>query len=396
MTNEQRDQLDVWRSTLSELEWQTNRWGGNWRADREKRRTMRRRERLARDRGMFGEETWGASLDHREARTQTHFMQQYGMPVLRTEVELAKWLGVAVSRLRWYTHDKPADSVWHYVRYTIPKRSGGERVILAPKRELKALQRKVNAEILAKLPNRDSVHGFIAGRSIVTNAQPHVGKQFVLNLDLKDFFTTITFPRVRGMFITWGYPFAVASVLALLCTEHERISFQRGKNHYYVSLGERALVQGAPTSPALANLAARRLDARLQGLAKKHGFDYTRYADDLTFSGNDENALHKIRKAAAIIIAAEGFAVNEKKTRILRRSNRQNVTGIVVNDRMNVPREVRRRIRAILHNAQHTGLDAQNRDGHADFRAYLQGMIGFIHESNPHEAAKLAEMLRRV
>src|SRR5262249_3086559 len=160
------------------------------------------------------------------------------------------------------------------------------------------------------------------------------------------------FPRVRGLFLALGYPYAVAAALALLCTEYDREPFEReGGERYYVSVGPRHLVQGAPTSPALANLVAWRLDRRLAGLAAKYGFTYPRYADDLTFSGDDVEALGRLRVSAQRIIAAEHFTTNTTKTRIARRSSRQTVTGLVVNERVATPRRLRRQLRAILHNA---------------------------------------------
>jgi retron-type reverse transcriptase len=388
--------LDIWRQTwdFDDLRWREPEV--SWADRRAQEREQRKRERSKRDRRAFGEDLWGVSKGHLDARSREDALKQADLPLLRSEQELAQWLGIPLSRLRWYTHDKAADTVWHYVKYTIPKRSGGERVILAPKTELKDLQRKVLHGILKNVASGDSAHGFITGRSIITNAQPHVGKQFVLNLDLKDFFPTVTFPRVRGLFIGLGYSFAVSSALALLCTEYDREPFETNESKYWVSVGPRALVQGAPTSPALANLAARRLDIRLSGLARKHGFTYTRYADDLTFSGESLDSTLRILDVAQRLIAAEGFAVNTKKTRILRRSNQQSVTSIIVNDRLNVPRSVRRQLRAILYNAQKNGLDTQNRDGRDDFCAYLQGMIGFINEANPEQAEKLTQALKHV
>jgi RNA-directed DNA polymerase len=228
----------------------------------------------------------------------------------------------------------------------------------------------------------------------VTNASPHTGKRFVMNLDLKNFFPSINLPRVRGLFISFGYGFAVASALAMICTEYDREPFGRDGVTYYVSVGPRHLVQGAPTSPALANLATRRLDTRLGGLAAKRGFVYTRYADDLTFSGDDYDAMLRILDVAQRIIGSESFEVNPAKTRIFRQSSRQVVTGLVVNDHVNTPRELRRWVRAILHNARKTGLEAQNREGRENYRAYLQGIIGFIHEANPNHAETLREQLR--
>ncbi len=369
-----------------------------WLREREERRQAReqqRQERKKRGRTSFGEELWGVSVEHLTAPLDVAKLQRFSLPVLGTEAELADWLGIPLSRLRWFTHDRPAETTWHYVRYLIPKRSGGERVILAPKRELKALQRKVLDGLVAKVPTAPAAHGFVRGHSIVTNARPHVGKQVILKLDLKDFFPSITFPRVRGLFLSLGYSFSVASTLALLCTEYEREPFGRDETRYYISIGPRHLVQGAPTSPGLANLVAWRLDQRLSGLAAKYGFTYTRYADDLTFSGDKSEAASQILASARRIIADERFVLNNAKTRIARSNTRQIVTGLVVNKQLATPRTLRRRLRAILHNARTQGLEAQNRDGRRNFQAYLSGLIAFVHSANSQHAEALRLSLQR-
>jgi retron-type reverse transcriptase len=375
----------------------------NWRERldylQEKRRELREKRASVRtgwDRKVFGEELWGVSEAHRRAGADEAKLNQLGLPVLRTEAALAEWLGISLPRLRWFTHDKPGDTVWHYVRRTIPKRDGGERVILAPKRQLKALQRKVLRDLLAKVPLAEPAHGFRIGRSITSNAQPHAGRAVVLNLDLKDFFPSITYPRVRGLVLSLGYPFSVASALALLCTERDREAFDHDGKRYYVGVSPRALVQGAPTSPVLANLVARRLDRRLNGVAAKNGFTYTRYADDLSFSGDDPARALRVLDIAQRVIGEEKFAVNPAKTRLFRRSCRQVVTGLVVNDRPAVPRRLRRRLRAILHNAAKTGLAAQNREGREDFANFVSGLIGHIHAVNPRHAEKLRAAFRRL
>jgi RNA-directed DNA polymerase len=358
-------------------------------------RRERRQALRARDRVTFGEEQWGIGAAHRAAALDGAKLARFDLPRLATEAELAAWLGIPLPRLRWYTHDRAADTTWHYVRYTIPKRSGGERVILAPKSELKRLQRKVLDDLLARVPVAPAAHGFVRGRSILTNARPHAERAAVLKLDLKDFFPSITAARVRGLFIALGYPFSVAATLALLCTEYDREPFERDGTRYYVSVGPRHLVQGAPTSPALANLAAWRLDRRLAGLAGKHGTTYTRYADDLTFSCDDPEAIRAVRVVAKRIIAEEHFALNLAKTHLAERSTRQVVTGLVVNDGPAAPRELRRRLRAALHNARRTGLAAQNRDGRASYAAYLRGQIAFVESANPQHAERLRAALHR-
>jgi retron-type reverse transcriptase len=363
--------------------------------DDERAMAPRGRAYLAGDRVTFGEEQWGIGAAHRAAALDEARLARFELPRLATEAELAEWLGIPLPRLRWYTHDRAADTTWHYVRYTIPKRSGGERVILAPKSELKRLQRTVLDGLLARVPTAPAAHGFVRGRSILTNARPHAERGAVLKLDLKDFFPSITAPRVRGLFIALGYPFSVAATLALLCTEYDREPFERDGTRYYVSVGPRHLVQGAPTSPALANLAAWKLDRRLAGLASKHGATYTRYADDLTFSCDDPEAIRGVRVVAKRIIAEEHFALNLAKTHLAERATRQVVTGLVVNDGPAAPRELRRRLRATLHNARRTGLAAQNRDGRAAWAAYLRGQIAFVASANPQHAERLRAELRR-
>ena len=380
-----------------ELSWreQWRRQVAENRRHREEERARRRAERRLQDRAYFGRDVWGAAEGTRTAGHDAEKLARYDLPSLASERAVAGWLDIPLSRLRWFTHDKAADTVWHYVRFTVPKRNGGERVILAPKPELKVLQRRVLRELLDRVPQAEPVHGFVPGRSIASNARPHVGREIVLNMDLQDFFPTITYRRVRGLFIALGYSYAVASTLALLCTGYEREPFTRVDalhaegQRYYVSVGPRHLVQGAPTSPALSNLIARRLDRRLHGLAQSCGFHYTRYADDLTFSGADKGAALRILDVTQRIVADEGFAVNRCKTRLYPRSTRQAVTGVVVNDKTSTPRELRRRLRAILYNARFTGLEAQNREGHPDFAAHLRGLIAHVHAVNPAQGEAL-------
>jgi RNA-directed DNA polymerase len=340
------------------------------------------------DRRWFGEELFGVASPTIKARTDATKLQRFGLPVFNGEQELADWLGISLSRLRWYTHDRPAEQTWHYVRHVAKKRDGGDRVILAPKTELKGLQRKVLHDLLIHVPVSRMVHGFVHGRSIVTNAQQHVGKQVVLKLDIKDFFPSITYPRVRGLFITLGYSFPVASTLALLCTEYDREIFEKDGKRYYISVGPRHLVQGAPTSPMLANLVAWRMDRRLSGLAAKYGFTYTRYADDLTFSGENVAIVQQLRIVANHVIDAERFTVNTKKTRVSKRATRQIVTGLVVNEKVALTRKQRHQLRAIFHNVARDGIAAQSRQ-QKNFRAWLDGMVAYVNSVNPAQAATL-------
>ncbi|MBN9119024.1 MAG: RNA-directed DNA polymerase [Planctomycetes bacterium] len=313
------------------------------------------------------------------------------LPVMHTPADVAGALGLSIKQLRWLAYHSEAATRTHYVKFQVPKKSGGMRTLAAPHKTLKGAQHWVLANVLNKLPVTEAAHGFVAGRGIVSNANPHVGKAVVVNLDLSDFFPTITFHRVRAVFERYGYSGSVASVLALLCTECPRATVTYAGTKYEAATGPRGLPQGAPTSPGLSNQVARKLDKRLLGVAAKLGLTYTRYADDLTFSGGPELAgkigwlLAKVRNIAR----EEGFAVNEKKTRVMRRSTAQTVTGVVVNDKPSVSREELRRLRAILHRAKTEGLEAQNREGRPNFRSWLAGKIAFVNMVRPDAGAKL-------
>jgi RNA-directed DNA polymerase len=318
-----------------------------------------------------------------------------GLPVLHTPADLAGALSLPIPRLRWLAYHTEVATRVHYVSFTVPKKSGGDRVLHAPHRTLAKVQQWVLANIVSKLPACEPAHGFIPGRSIVSNARPHAGKAVLLNMDLENFFPSITFPRVRSVFQRTGYSPAVATVLALLCTECPRKKVVYAGQTYHVATGPRGLPQGACTSPALSNQVARRLDKRLAGLAAKFGLAYTRYADDLSFSG-DAAVNEKVGYLMARvrhIAQEEGLAVNDNKSRVLRRNAAQKVTGLVVNDGPGVPRREVRRLRAILHRARTEGLDAQNRDGRPDFRAWLEGKIAYVSMVRPEVGARLKAQL---
>ncbi|MBU1431144.1 reverse transcriptase family protein, partial [Myxococcota bacterium] len=331
---------------------------------------------------FFNEENDFDRFDLREPEARA---AENELPTLDKPAQLAEALGLSVSELRWLTFHREAAESIHYQRFTIPKRRGGEREIWAPMPKLKAAQRWVMREIVEHLPVHGAAHGFIAGRSILTNAQVHLNAEILVNFDLQDFFPTVTWRRVKGVFRKAGYREQVATLLALLCTEPPREVIEHEGKRYYIALGQRCLPQGAPTSPAITNALCLRLDRRLSGLARSLGWRYTRYADDLTFSLPASEAKPKAKKGKAkptkakptkakkaqgaltgeaalarlmggvkAIVAAEGFALNPDKTAIKRPSGRQGVTGLVVNGdgSPRVPREVRRRLRAALHNLE--------------------------------------------
>jgi len=337
----------------------------------------------------------GVSRGLADRRSNVEKLTAAKLPVLASPADVAAALKIDIARVRWLAFHSDASPRTHYVRFAVPKRSGGQRALFAPHGQMASAQQWVLENILSHIPLHPAAHGFVAGRSTVTNATPHVSKDVVVNCDLTDFFPSITFPRVRGLFQMLGYSPAAATVLALLCTECPRRVVSYAGKLFHVATGPRGLPQGACTSPALSNLAARRLDSRLHGIATKLGWNYSRYADDLTFS-TDGDAATKVGYLLARIrhIARdEGFVVNEKKTRILRQSASQTVTGIVVNDRPGVPRETVRRLRAILHRAKSEGLAAQNRHNHPHFEGWVRGMIAYISMIDPSQARPLQAAL---
>lgn len=281
-----------------------------------------------------------------------------------------------------------------YFSFTIPKSDGTPRAIHAPKRQLRVVQRQILRQILDAVPTHDAAHGFVKGRSTVTNAAPHVGRPLLVKFDLKDFFPTITYWRVVGLFASLGYGTgdlrfskddesrAIAPTLARLCTWTDDEQW----------FGEGALPQGAPTSPAISNLICRRLDSRLSGLAEAMGGTYTRYADDMTFSFAEEpdRGVGRLRWWVEELCRQEGFAIHPDKFKVRRSSQRQQVTGVVVNDSLRVPRSERRRFRAILSNCRNTSVAEQARGREVGaFGDYLRGFAAYVRMVHPEEGERL-------
>jgi len=310
-------------------------------------------------------------------------LRRYGLPVWKTEADVAAALGISVGELRFFSIHRSKERVRHYVTFAIPKRSGGERLILAPKVRLKALQRKLLTLLVSRLPVGEPAHGFRAGRSIRSGAVPHVGQPVLVQMDLADFFPTVTYPRVRGLLIALGYGYPVAATLAALMTESPRQPVEVDGVVYHVPVAPRHCVQGAPTSPGICNAVVVRLDRRLSGLARRAGFEYTRYADDITFSGRDPKRIGFLLVFARRVVESEGFVVNAAKTRVSRKGQRQVVTGVTVNDTLGLSRRERRRLRARIHRAQGT---ATHDPAEA---AAIEGHLSYLHMLNPQQAQAL-------
>jgi RNA-directed DNA polymerase len=332
------------------------------------------------------------------------WLEYYGLPFLKTPDELADWLHLPVGKLAWLTHrtldgHRPkSEQAAHYHFRWIRKRSGGWRLIEAPKPELKRVQTQILREILDRVPPHAAAHGFIAGRSILTNAQPHVGKRYVLKFDLEDFYPSVRYPRVVAIYRSLGFSREVGIWLARLTTSALPWNMNSPPGVESMAYAARHLPQGAPTSPALANLSAFGLDVRLSGLARAYGLVYTRYADDLTFSGSGRTvpALREVISLVTKIIRDEGFIANDAKRRVVRNSQRMTVTGVVVNERINVSRKEFDRLKAILHNCLRHGPRSQNGDGLEDFAAHLRGRIAHVLQLNPTRGEKLLALYDRI
>jgi RNA-directed DNA polymerase len=270
----------------------------------------------------------------------------YPWPELQTAGDVARFFKTSQSNLLYWLYQAPLEQ--RYTTFEIPKASGGVRTISAPAGMIRTWQEQLGPLLSATYRPHPSAHGFLTARSVVSNARIHAGARHVLNVDLKDFFPSVNFGRVRGLYMkppfSMGGP--AATVLAQLCTLHN------------------GLPQGAPTSPALSNFAAATLDRRLTRLAKSHRLTYSRYADDLSFSTAaeqfppavayveiDAQAQRRLHLGAALAseITASGFAHNPAKLRLQGRSVRQSVTGLTVNAKENVRRKRVRRLRAMLH-----------------------------------------------
>jgi len=324
--------------------------------------------------------------------------KEWRIPRIETARDLADWFWLDDGQLEWFADlrglgcNTTNRKLRHYHYRILTKSGGGMRLIEAPKPRLKEMQRQILDYILDSIPAHPAVHGFVKGRSIKTFAAPHVGKQIVLRMDLKNFFPAFSCPRIQALFRTVGFPESVADLLGGICTTAtpKEIWTKLDDRTY----SQRHLPQGSPSSPSLANLGAYRMDCRLSGLAKSAGAQYTRYADDLAFSGGSyfQKCAERFSISAAAIMEEEGFHVHHRKTRIMRQGVRQRLAGLVTNRRLNIPRRDFDQLKAILTNCLRLGPDNQNHDRHPAFRAHLDGRVGFVEMVNPSKGAKLREI----
>ncbi|MBV0997631.1 retron Ec67 family RNA-directed DNA polymerase/endonuclease, partial [Listeria monocytogenes] len=291
---------------------------------------------------------------------------------IENRTDLADYLNIPIKRLTYILYIKRTENL--YYSFEIPKKSGGVRNIDAPKSELKALQKKLATsltkyqEILQKSKRKapNISHGFEKGKSIISNAKIHRNKKIVYNLDLEDFFESFHFGRVRGFFEK-NKDFELSTEVATIIAQ--------------LSCFNGALPQGAPSSPIITNFICKIMDMRILKLAKNYKLDYTRYADDLTFSTNDKKFinqidcfLHKLTKE----IEKAGFKLNKNKTNLTFKDSRQLVTGLVVNKKINVNRRYYKETRAMANRLYKTGeFQIDDKNGTLN---QLEGRFSFINQ----------------
>lgn len=340
-------------------------------------------------------------------------VKRWEIPKIESAMALAEWLGVDIGYLEWfadlkglgYKTDRP--KLQHYYYRILAKDLGNIRLIEAPKQALKKLQQRILSDILDRVPAHPATHGFVKGRSIKTFVAPHVGQRVILRMDVKNFFPSFRAARIRAFFRTLGYPESVTDLFGGICTSatprhvwrdiraaSKPILFWETRAMY----ARPHLPQGAPTSPALANLCTYRLDCRLAGLAASVGARYTRYADDLAFSGDEafELRVERFSTDVAAILREEDFAVHHRKTRIMRQGVRQRLAGLVINERANIHRSDFDQLKAILTNCIRNGPETQNRDDHPQFRLHLEGRISFAEMINPAKGKRLRRIFELI
>lgn len=349
-------------------------------------------------------------LDLPIAPEKPAWLSSLALPELATIADLTQWLKLSAAELDWFAdkwreQSPTARALQHYRYRWLVKKSGGLRLIEIPKQRLRSIQTHILRKLLDLVPPHSAAHGFRRAHSCVTHASLHAGKRVVVRMDLKNFFTSISYARIHAMFGKLGYSSSVAAALARLCTHRTPLGvFSEREITKTIPWQERHalrtphLPQGSPSSPALANLCAHRLDIRLDALANSLNARYSRYADDLTFSGEYEleQAMERFSIQVAAIALEEGFSVNTRKTRLMRAGVRQQVTGLLVNRHPNTPREEFDILKATLTNCIRHDPASQNREGRENYRQYLAGRIAFVHMVNAKRGVRLKQLFEKI
>lgn len=334
------------------------------------------------------------TLGYVDNLTQNH------LPVIFSLKHFSLLLGLEPSGVKALIENRN----YHYSYYLIKKKKTGFRRIVSPHKDLKNLQKWIKENILDKVELNPHATGFIKDKSILNNAKSHENSKVILNLDLSNFFETIPEKRVYGIFKSLGYCKNLAVEFAKICTaqmpehKYELLSEQEQecfKDIY--ELKESVLVQGAPTSPGLSNLVCRRLDSRLSKLANKLGVNYSRYADDITFSGDEKNLpnINILKK----IIEDEEFKINWGKVGKYKKGQKQLVTGLLVDNKVRIPKQFKKDIYRHLHFCLKFGAYSHFQRISPDKgyrKEWLLGKIYFVHSIEPAEAKKMFEIINQI
>ncbi|WP_201713015.1 retron St85 family RNA-directed DNA polymerase [Rossellomorea arthrocnemi] len=307
--------------------------------------------------------------------TYARSLEDKGLPIIFDSIHLAKLIGIGTKEL--YSYYELAQTL--YSTAVIPKKTGGSRKLNAPSENLKYIQKWIVENVLYRLDTSKVATGFVPQKSIVDNAKPHVGKECVINLDLKDFFPSIKYVWIYNLFISLGYTRHLSMLFTGICTLNNE------------------LPQGAPSSPYLSNLICEKLDSRLSSLAENMGASYTRYADDLTFSGDKE--ITKYIKLIKRVIKEEKFELNEKKVRVRFSYHQQMVTGLIVNEKLSVPQKTKKYLRQQIYYAKKYGVSSSlQKQGvtKSNYNGHLFGLAYFIKMVEPDCGTKFIEELKQI
>lgn len=308
------------------------------------------------------------------------------LPMYNTEAELALSMNISVKQLRWLAFKPLTYPLIHYSRFQIAKKTGETRTIYAPKPYLKTAQTYILKKILSNLTVHDAAHGFCRDRSIITNAQPHIGADVIIKLDIEDFFSSITYKHVQKLFLSLGYSPTIVTLLGLICTIKDVETLQK-----------RCLPSGSPASPTISNLVCYSLDQNVSQIASDLGFTYTRYADDLTFSGKRDRAnISILIKQLSAVITQFGFKINPNKIQILPKSVRQQVTGIVVNHKLNISQTKLKAFRATLHQIEQDGLSGKKWGNSPNLMASITGFANYVAMINPEKGGEFLKSVEKI
>ncbi len=306
--------------------------------------------------------------------------------LIKDAKDLSSKMGINLKELRFLTYTQKLSTRRDYVHFQMAKKTGGFREISAPKPKLKRLQYWILENILNKVAVSEKAHGFVAKRSIVSNAKPHIAKAVVINCDLENFFPTLTYARVKGFFSSLGYSSELATIFAMLTTEAEQKEVNLDGEQLFLYTGKRYLPQGSPASPMISNLICRKLDKRMSGIAKTLDFTYTRYADDMTFSSDSYEKINNILYWVKGIVKEEGFILHPKKTKIMKKGACREVTGVVVNEKLSINRKELKKFRALLYQIEQSGLEGKSWHGKSEnLMASVWGYANFIKMIDPQK-----------